>query len=194
MSFDSRKFKRSIIKELKEKVLNKEVILTDNQIRSIAEKELKNRNKSKIHLKRLLEFLKGRPIRLKSRIRISEKEFKEVSVLLDIASDTVFEDKEDIVAYNVINKRFDGLKNYLHEFSFAEIGLTSIENYIFFKFKKQIDIEKYDTDIEYCQEVNIFVLVNYLLDTEFKSLDMIKEIYAFRLKRMKELEQIKEEV
>lgn len=194
MSFDTRKFKRAMIKELKLKRESGDIELNDNQIRIIAERELKTRHKSKIHLKKLLEFLKGRPIRIKSRIRISENEFQEVSVLLDIKSDTVYEDKEDIVAFNIINKRFNGLQDYLHDFSFAEIGLTSIQNYVFLKFKKQIDLERYDNDIEYCQEINILVLVNYLLDKEFDSLKLIKPLYLLRLQRMKYLEENKEEV
>ena len=194
MSFDSKKFKRQVKAELKIKRDAGDINLTDSQIDVMSEKLLKNRRKQKTYLNKLSEFLKDIPIRLTSRVKDSEGNISEKSILIDIFTNTYFTDNKDIEALTFINKRFREIETEFDKFSFTEIGLASINNYLFSKYQKQIDNDKYKVDLEYCSQIDLFVFVDYFLQFENKALDLLLYVYKKRISSLKEVVEIKEEV
>ena len=194
MSFDSKKFKRQVKAELKIKRDAGDINLTDSQIDVMSEKLLKNRRKQKTYLNKLSEFLKDIPIRLTSRVKDAEGNISEKSILIDIFTNTYFTDNKDIEALTFINKRFREIETEFDKFSFTEIGLASINNYLFSKYQKQIDNDKYKVDLEYCSQIDLFVFVDYFLQFENKALDLLLYVYKKRISSLKEVVEIKEEV
>lgn len=193
MSFDSKKFKRQAKAELKLKREAGDINLTDSQIDVMCEKLLKNRRKQKTYLNKLSEFLKDVPIRLISRVKDSEGNISEKSILIDIFTNTYYTDNKDIQALTFINKRFREIETEFDKFSFTEIGLASINNYLFNKYQKQIDNDKYKVDLEYCSQIDLFVFVDYFLQFENKALDILLYVYKKRISSLKDIEN-KEEV
>lgn len=196
MSFDSRKIKRKILSDLKQKAKENNIEVSNSQLELLSNVLVKKHNKQNKYFNTLMDFFDSKPIRLISRIKTEDNKVIEKSLIIDLMTDKYYSDNKDIECFNVVNRRLvedESIVEY-DIFSFLEMSISSIEEYALTKHRKIIDMNKYENDIDYCQEINKFIFTDFILDYENDFLKKFKPLYKFRMQYLNSLKNKKEEV